>query len=297
LQKTLKFFTWIIILAIALGGSGYFWLNHVYLPQQIEIPNQLIESVDFEIKSGEGISSISNRLEEIGVVNSAWVLEKYLERNDLDSKVEAGFFHFASGLNTLETAEKLQHGGVKQISLTILEGWNSYEIDKKLTELGLIEENDFALFVREGGGEAGNQPDDLFADRGVASLEGYIFPATYLINPNNFSVENLVERMLNAMKENLATAGYVAENSTHSLHEILTVASLIELEERSEANRGKVSDIIWRRLDEGWQLGIDATLFYITGHKENLNSDDLAINSPSSKFSSSLAASFANNAM
>lgn len=271
---------WVVVLASALGGAGYFWLNYVYLPQQIEIPNQLETAVDFEIKNGEGIVSITRNLEKLGVVNSAWVLEKYLSNNDLDSKVEAGFFRFGRGETVSEVAEKLQHGGVKQTSFTILEGWNANEIDAKLVSLGLIQPNDFALFVREGGSTFGNRPEDFSVDRPVTNLEGYLFPATYMLDPKNFSVDGLVAQMLKAMDKNLKTAGYDSKTSKRSLHQILTMASLVELEERSEANRPLVADILWRRLDAGWQLGVDATLFYVLGHKENLTQDDLKSDNP-----------------
>jgi UPF0755 protein len=280
LRKTILIFVWLVILAIAFGAAAYFWLYFVYIPQQIDIPNQLKTAVEFEIKSGEGITTIAQNLEKAGVVNSAWVLESYLKQENLDSKVEAGYFNFKTGETIAQVAQEIQHGGVKQIAFTVLEGWNANEIDAKLVSLGLVQPNDFALFVREGGSTFGNRPEDFSVNRPVTDLEGYLFPATYMLDPKNFSVDDLVAQMLTAMDKNLKLAGYDAATSKRSLHQILTMASLVELEERSEANRPIVADILWRRLDAGWQLGVDATLFYVLGHKENLTQADLASDNP-----------------
>lgn len=263
------------------GSVGFLIYKYfVYLPNTLTVPNQLEETVSFEIAAGESVKGVAERLEELAVVPNSWALVQYLRNEYLDTKVEAGHFRFRGGETIPEVAEILLQGETAQIALTVLEGWNSFEMDAKLVELGLIEENDFALFVREGGSTAGNEPGDFAADRPVASLEGYIFPATYNLDPDNFSVDDLVERMLLAMRRNIVEAGWDVEQSEYSLHEILTMASIIELEEKNFANRPLVADILWRRYDEGTGLYADATIFYAIGHKENLTAEDLALDNP-----------------
>lgn len=263
------------------GSVGFLIYKHfVYLPNTLAIPNELEETISFEIATGESVKGLAQRLEDLAVVPDDWALIQHLRNKGLDTKVEAGHFRFRGGETIPEVAEILLQGETAQVALTVLEGWNSFEIDAKLVELGLIAENEFALFVREGGGTAGNQPDDFAADRPVASLEGYIFPATYNLDPDSFSVDDLVTRMLLAMRRNIIEAGWDSEQSEYSLHEILTMASIIELEEKNFANRPLVADILWRRYDENIGLYADATLFYAIGHKEKLTTEDLALDSP-----------------
>ena len=275
-KKTARFTFFLLILLI----SGVFLVYRVYLPRQFAIPNKINKLVEFEIKSGESVKSVAKRLEQLDVVSDDWALLQYLKSEALDTKVEAGHFRFQGGETIPEVAEILLKSQAQQISLTILEGWNSFEMDAKLAELGLIEPNDFALFVREGGSEAGNRPTDFSYSRTVASLEGYLFPATYFIDPPNFSVDDLVERMLTTMDQKLIEAGWEPTDSSKNLHQILTMASIIELEEKEEKNRPLVADILWRRFNSGMALGADATLFYVLGHKQNLTYDDLQTDNP-----------------
>lgn len=281
-----KFFTiairWLVIL-IAAGLAGWFWLNHIFLPQQLEVQNKITQTIEFEIAAGESIASIGSRLERLGVIADDWVFTTFLKKTQLDREIEAGYFQFVGGETVAAVAEILRKSSAKQIKFTVLEGWNSAEIDAALVEGGFIEPNEFALFVREGGSAAGNQPTDFVAARPVVSLEGYLFPATYFLDVSNFSIEDLVARMLTTMQRNLTTAGFDFENpdeNSRSLHEILTLASIVELETRSAENRPLVADILWRRLDDGTGLYADATLFYVLGHRDNLTAADLALESP-----------------
>lgn len=276
----MKFLCRIIGIAVFVLAAVFVYRQFIYFPQAVDTIGDNELTIDFTIERGENVRSIAARLAEIGVVNDAWVLTTFLAKNDLDTQVEAGHFEFRGGETVADVAEILLAGQAKQIPLTILEGWNSFDIDAKLVELGLIDSNDFALFVREGGSTAGNEEGSIFADRPVASLEGYIFPATYKVDPLNFSVENLVARMLTAMENNLNELGFDSANSAHDLHAILTMASIVELEENSEENRAKVADILWRRLENGMGLYADATLFYVLGHRENLTLADLQTDSP-----------------
>jgi len=279
-RKIIDVLAVISVVGVLIFAAFFAHRHFIYFPKALEVSGENTLTIDFVIESGENVWKIANRLEEIGVVKDAWVLVNFLTKKELDRKVEAGHFQFRGGEKVNEVAQILLAGKAAQISLTIFEGWNSFEIDQKLTEMGLIEENDFALFVREGGSFAGNETGSFAAKRGVASLEGYLFPATYQIDPNDFSVENLTKRMLEAMEQNLNELEWNAEDSPKSLHEILTLASIVELEEKSEANRPKVADILWRRLEDGMGLYADATLFYALGHRENLTVEDLATDSP-----------------
>ena len=279
LRKFILSLSGIFIIGVVSLTVVFVYKHLIYFPKTLEIPGDNTLAINFVIESGESVKNVSTRLEEIGVVVDSWALTNYLAKKDLDTQVEAGHFQFRGGEKIPEVAQILLAGEAAQIPVTILEGWNSFEIDAKLAEIGLIQPNDIALFVREGGSNAGNEAGGWATDRPVASLEGYLFPATYKIDPSNFSVEDLVSRMLAAMNRNLNELGFDSANSPKTLHEILTVASIVELEENSAENRPKVADILWRRLGEGMGLYADATLFYALGHRENLTAEDLATDS------------------
>ncbi|MFH0776777.1 MAG: endolytic transglycosylase MltG [Patescibacteria group bacterium] len=270
-----------ILVGVALVGLGgvFAYRQFVYYPAALQKtgPSQL--SIDFTIEKGESPKAVAARLKAIGVVADDWALLNYLKDNNLDAKIQAGHFQFRGGETIPAVAQILQAGEAAQVSLTVLEGWNSAEIDAKLVSLGLIKSGDFQNFVRSGGAGIADQ-EGFAAKRGVASLEGYLFPATYKIDPSNFSVQDLTRKMLAAMSRTLAELDWDAAKSPKTLHEVLTLASIVELEEPSEANRPKVADILWRRLENGMGLYADSTLFYVLGHKKNLTTEDFAIDSP-----------------
>ncbi|MCK5472308.1 endolytic transglycosylase MltG, partial [Candidatus Gracilibacteria bacterium] len=236
LRKIILALAGVFIVGVVALVVVFVYKHLIYFPRAIEIPGSNTRTVDFVIEKSESVKSIARRLKEIGVVGDDWVLVNYLTNENLDKKVEAGHFRFAGGETIPDVALILQTGKARQVSFTVLEGWNSAEIDTKLAELGLIQPNDFALFVREGGSLAGNEEDSFATNRPVASLEGYLFPATYKIDPRNFSVADLVSRMLQAMEHNLREAGWDSETSNIPLHDILTIASIVELEESSNEN-------------------------------------------------------------
>ncbi len=274
-RKVISALVWLLVLLSAFYLAGRFYLYRVYLPQVWQESVPLLATVDFEIRQGESIASVAARLAAAGVIADVWTFTEYLKVNGLDTQIEAGFFTFTGSYTVPELAERLLTGGSAQVRLTVLEGWSSSEIDTALTELGLIEAGELATFVREGGGE---QP--AWAERPVASLEGYLFPDTYFLDQTSFSVAQLTSQMLAAMEKNLQKVGYDSITSERSLHEILTMASIIQLEERDPVQQRLVADLLWRRLDAGIALGADATLFYPLGHKATLTAADLATDSP-----------------
>lgn len=257
------------ILAVAVG----------FLVWQIWWPVGLAKSVEFAVAAGESPKSVANRLAENGVIRQPTIFLAYLKWRNLDTQIEAGQFNFGGRLNLPAVAQILQKGGTTQIRVTILEGWNISQIDEYLTGLGLIQPNDFGVWAREGGGTVGNRPADLAASRGVASLEGYLFPSTYFVDPNNFSVESLTNQMLQTLEQKIAAAG-LQNPAGRSFREVMILASILELEENDEKNLPAVADILWRRLDTGMPLGADATLFYVLGHQKILTAADLKIDSP-----------------
>lgn len=266
----------LIVAAVGLGWYSY--ATHIRLPQLVAMTGTATATVEFEVARGEGVRSIATRLAEEKVISNADVFVTYLDRAGLIPKIQAGHFSFAPGLTMAEVAERLQRGGATEVRVTILEGWDSSEMDARLVELGLIQPGQFSSFVR-------TPPADFtvpaFATlRPTVSLEGYLFPATYAVNPATFTIRDLASKMLTAMDDNLADAGWQPTDSRRPLHDILMMASIVELEERDSSNQPLVADILWRRLDDGWQLGADATLFYAVGHKEFLTASDLAVDSP-----------------
>ena len=267
---------WVLLVVLcmgALGGAGYaLWYVPAVTSENVLLP----ERVSFEVRPGESVRIIAQHLQDAGIVRSAWLLELYLKMTGRAVSVQAGEFLFGGALSTAEVAELLQHGGSHQVVVTIPEGFTLAQIDARLVELHLSAPKAFLL--RATSSEVTGLPD-MVAQRPVASLEGYLFPSTYFVDPKNFQLDDLIRRMVAPLPEHVLEAGYVA-GGARSLAEVLTMASMVQSEERNSAEQPKVADILWRRLESGWNLGVDATLLYALGHKDTLTAKDLAMNTP-----------------
>lgn len=130
-----------------------------------------------------------------------------------------------------------------EVSVTIPEGFSVRDIDERLTSMGLIAPGEFAAVALH--------------------LEGYLFPDTYFVYKNNFKPASLVEKM----QENFlakVTPDLIAEakKQKRDMKDIITLASILEKEVKTEKDYAAVAGILWKRSDRGWPLQADATLLY-----------------------------------
>ena len=234
--------------------------------------------VKIEVQSGDSVNSIVSSLKNEGVIWSELMFKRYLSKNNLDKGLKPGSYIISTGASYEETAATLSEG--KESVVTIPEGYTVSQIDALLFEMDLMEEGellscsnkcDFSSFEHLLGG-IGNK----YAQ---SRLEGYLFPDTYYVNPAEFVPKFFIERMLGNF-ESKAVSLMDLSDSSRSPHSIITMASLIERETSGDDEREIVSGILWKRLDAGQGLAVDATTRYaldkITGA---LTKDDLSVDS------------------
>ena len=104
--------------------------------------------------------------------------------------------------------------------------------------------------------------DDILDDKIYYSLEGYLYPDTYSFDSKNVSVETIFKSMLDETDYRLSKIKNDIENSSLSVHEILTMASMVELEAINEEDRKDVASVFYNRLNAGMTLGSDVTTYY-----------------------------------
>ena len=97
------------------------------------------------------------------------------------------------------------------------------------------------------------------------SLEGYIFPDTYFVNQNEQPQEVLAKIIQNFNKKVSMDIRLKIKKSGQGMHEILTMASMLEEEATSTSYRKIISGILWKRLKIGMALQVDPTVRYATG--------------------------------
>ena len=112
-------------------------------------------------------------------------------------------------------------------------------------------------------------------------LEGYLFPDTYRVF-NDVSDEEIVKKLLNNFDKKLSPElRQKIARQGKTIHEIITMASIIEKEVSSEADRPIVAGILYKRIKNGMRLEVDSSINYITGKNDpGANYADLEIDSP-----------------
>jgi UPF0755 protein len=235
-------------------------------------------NISFVIKKGTVLNDIAANLKENNLILDEGAFKQYLKNGGIDRNIVAGRFLLNKTQTIPEIAGILSDASKSQFILTVQEGSTIREIDEKLVALDIIKSGEFITAVNDFN-EYEKYP---FLDKEKISslphqLEGYLFPDTYFLDPMNFHSEDLIQLMLTNFKNRLGDK--LSVTGDRSLHEIITMASIVEKEVRTDKDLPIVAGVLWKRLDSGWLLGADATLLYLKNDRE-IDSEDLTEDSP-----------------
>ena len=228
----------------------------------------------FTIEEGERADGIGYKLKEAGLIKSTYGFSVYLKENNLDSLLQAGEFILMPSMTGIEIINALTSQATGEIVFTIPEGWTITDIDNALTDEGLITTGSFESCAKTCDFSAYT----FLPESG--SLEGYLFPDTFFLNQTTFDTYSFIKQLLDNFDTKITDEMLTdIESQGRTLEEAIIVASIIEKEVRTDEDRGLVSGIVWKRLDNGWQLGMCSTINYLTGQAE-ITAEDLEIDSP-----------------
>ncbi len=284
-----------IVLAITLfvlliGGIGglvaYKFVQsgiHAYDPDSEEI-------VEVEIPIGSGLSFISKKLEEEGIIKNARLFKYYAKFNN-ESSFQAGTYELSKSMTPDELIQSLKTGKVYRepvFTLAIPEGLTLEQIADVVEKKTNIQSKDFLAYI--------NNPEnvDKFIEKYPLliteeikneavkfPLEGYLFPATYAFYEESPSVQEIIDEMLQAMSTNVTPYFEYLEENEKSPHWLLTFASLLEKEATVQSDRETIASVFYNRLNVDMPLQTDPTVAYAHGeHLDRTLYKDLEIDDP-----------------
>jgi len=254
-------------------------LASVWVWWQSTPPSTTGRPVVVHIPTGTGAAGTATRLEKAGVIRNATVFLWYARLRGDAGRFRAGDYRLAPSLTADEIIARLRRGGMdsEDRAITVPEGWTLKQIAAALEEKGIVRSGaDFLSLVKRK--YTGLKAPFPLPEVG---LEGYLFPDTYRFMP-----DSRPEKVAQAMLDRFTTAFYdkrrsEIDHSGHSLHEIVTIASLIEREAEVPQDRARIAGVIENRLNRNMRLDIDATVLYALGHhKERVLYKDLEVASP-----------------
>ncbi|WP_159881221.1 endolytic transglycosylase MltG [Paenibacillus puerhi] len=237
--------------------------------------------------SGTGVGELAAELQQKGLIRDARLFRYYVKYKGEGGRFQAGEYEMRPGLTSDAIIAMLNQGDtVKEagLRLTVPEGFTIRQIAEKLQQSGIEPaafEAALKRFVAPQGSAAAGIPSDPNLK---ARLEGYLYPDTYEWK-KDAGADELVATMAAQLDKRLQELpeGWRQAMDTHglTLHQTLTLASLIEREVAAEEERALVSGVIHNRLKQNKQLEIDATIQYLFDkQKERLFEKDLRVESP-----------------
>ncbi|MBU0667683.1 endolytic transglycosylase MltG, partial [Patescibacteria group bacterium] len=175
---------------LAVFGLYQYSRYQFYISTPVESGNT--SNISFVINKGENLSDIANNLLEKDLILDRDAFKWYAKLGGFDRSVVAGRFLLNKNLTIPEIVDIITNTKKSELVLTVPEGSITRDIDKKLTDLGVIASGDFINAVNT----FDNYDKYFFLDREAMKtlphpLEGYLFPDTYFIDPLNFYSENL----------------------------------------------------------------------------------------------------------
>ena len=226
-----------------------------------------------DIPQGLGLSAISEKLEEEGVIRKAEVLFLSAFLSGTQRKLKHGEYVFSAGEAPYTVHRKLRRGEVSLRKVTFPEGLTLVQMAGILDASQIVTRKEFLALAENGE----YSTKKLGVD--VSSLEGFLFPDTYFF-ARGCSAEKVIETMLDRFREAYATLGTV--NPQPDIKGIVTIASLIEKETAFPPEKPLVSAVISNRLRKGMKLEFDPTVIYALGEKfdGNIRKKDLSFPSP-----------------
>ena len=230
LKKVIVITGAVISLAILTGATFYisFWRG-INEPAQLES-----EEVVFTVEPQTGVSLISAKLETAGLIKSSFYFDLYAVFKKIDRQVQAGEYALNKNMNIREIAKILSRGEAesRERTIKIIEGWRISDIAAYLLKEGVIaKDNDFISLTKNEPGTCFVLPaceSSFLSDIPAGeSLEGYLFPDTYRIF-RDATAADVIAKMLNTLDVQLTPQRRAdISASGRTLHEIVTMASLI----------------------------------------------------------------------
>lgn len=242
----------LVVLMGAAATSVAYWTQAWW-----QKPIALTSSVDFEVREGSTLQSVSNELTKLKMITVDPRLFEFSFRLSLPrSTVKAGDYRFEGSLSPQKIAAILSSGQTITTSFTIPEGWNTFQIAERLEKV-FPKTNKFKwLRLMRDPKFLSNLPGS------PQSVEGFLFPETYTFNPRA-TPRDVINEMIQTFKKHL-TSEIIAKGEAKKLKplEIVTLASIIEKETGKAAERPHISSVFHNRMRIGMRLQTDPTVIY-----------------------------------
>ena len=223
-----------------------------------------------EIKEGSSTKEIAKTLRENKLIRNDLIFQIYIKLNNV-SDLKAGYFELNQTMDVKAITDKIRKGesvNPNQINVLFKEGLNMRKVASVIaqntnnTEKDVYELLEDKTYINEMIDKYWFLTDEIKNANIYYPLEGYLFPNTYTFIDKNISVRDIFTTLLDETDKLLSKYKGEIESSGHSVHELMTIASMAELEGVSLDDRKNICGVFYNRLDKNMPLGSDVTTYY-----------------------------------
>jgi uncharacterized YceG family protein len=241
-----------LALGLVLVGLLVAWFLIAFFQPPPFDPGQGSGEAIVTVPEGATASQVSDLLTENDVISNGTLFEWRLKLAGETDNILPGRYVMAHNMSYGAAIDKLTSSGGK-VNVTIPEGEDRVQIAATIKGLGLSGD-----YLAASKSFKGFDPNKYGANN-PKSLEGFLFPATYELDPGS-SVDQLVSEQLTAFQQNIAGVNMsYAKSKNLTIYDVLTIASMIDKEVQIPSERPLVAAVIYNRLHRGMPLQIDAT--------------------------------------
>jgi UPF0755 protein len=246
--------------ALQIAGAAMCVLLVLYM---LALPPLWFRSGIVIITEGESAADIAKSLKDAHIIRSTTVFRVFLRLAGTDAQVRAGTYKFGSpeSLASIERRLLTADYGIPMVRLTFVEGFTVREAALQVAAA-------FPSISKES-----------FMDA-ATPYEGYLFPDTYSI-PQTATGADIIKMMRDRFTTSVVTLEQSGKATGHPISDIVTMASIIEREARTDESRKIVAGILWNRIERNMPLQVDAVFGYIFDRQTYSPSiKDLKVDSP-----------------
>lgn len=268
--KKFALFLIVLIILVVVGLIGFYNM-------ETKAVSKDTTPITVTIEKGSNYYTIAPMLEKNNLIKSEFFYKIFLKIHRPGNLV-VGTYELNQAMSVAEIVETLGNKDnitENTMKITFREGLNIRQIANVVEEKAGIKSEEFINKVNDPAYMDGliNSywflTDEIKNPKLYYGLEGYLYPDTYIFDIDKLSIETIIVKMLNNTDKKLAPFKEQLESNTYTVHQMVTLASIIELEARSDEDRQTVSGVLYNRLRNNWSLGCDITTYY--GAKKSMS--------------------------
>ena len=241
--------------ACAVVGLGVVVSSRLNAPTDPQAPEKI-----FVIRPGSSLHQIARELAQEGLLEDGWLgtraLVVYARIRQLEREVKSGEYRLSAAMSPREILDHIVSGRVATHPVTLPPGFTAREIAAQLAADELIDDPDAFLSLVF----SAELAKDLEIE--AESLEGYLYPETY-----RFQKHTAEEKVVRTLVEHFKRAWRPEDHARlqeldRTLHQVVTLASIVEKETGVESERPRIAGVFQNRLERGMLLQSDPTVIY-----------------------------------